>query len=241
MKRLSVCLLSAALLLSACTPAKENKAETEPESAAAAASDQNANASEVSVAPLDPSISGEVPAPPKTDADKEASRKTVWFYDEPEMFTAEEEETILNLLESASKDVGFNVAVYTGKQPRSDEEIERLVQTEAVSRFYGDGCYDATVYLYIDMDGQTNAYDYMFASYDAFLYYSNGEQNTEDRMDDILRALEAYLPEEGSPAENDKVIKGIEAFCGKLREYKEKGKVAGDYFIDLETGRYQYV
>ena len=122
---------------------------------------------------------------------------------------------------------------------RSDYEIERMAK-EGAMYLFGRQPYNGTVYLYIDFDGKKNAYDYIFAGNDAFLYYTNGDDGTEDRIDRILTAMERTFPAGGVTPDPAEIQKGLEEYCRQLIHYKQAGPVSDIYYTDPETGEYVY-
>lgn len=172
--------------------------------------------------------------------DKEYRDENVFFYDEPDLFSEGQRKRIVEMLKKASEDIGFNVALYTGGVSRSDREIERIAENNAKSLFEFDKYY-GTVFLYIDMDGYSNAYDFMFCAKDAFLYYPNGDDGAEDRIDKILQATETHFPYGGGEIIASEIEEGIKTFCNELRYYKEKGPADNAWYHDDEKGEYVYV
>ena len=163
----------------------------------------------------------------------------VYFNDEANLFSSSERKQIIRILAETSDAIAFNLALYVGGKSRSDSRIENLVQVGAANTF-DFNTYNGTVYLYIDFDGYTNAYDYMFSANDAFLYYTNGDDGTEDRVIKMLHAMEAYFPPGGGTVVNSEVIKGIQEYCDQLKKYKSEGLVSGIYYTDAKTGEYVY-
>ena len=164
---------------------------------------------------------------------------SVYLHDEPGIFTEEQQKKILETLGAASDSIGFNVALFIGGIDRTDGEIEGLSESMAHTLFDKE-TYNGTVFCYIDFDGHKNAYDYIFAADDAFLYYTNGDDGTEDRVDNILASMELNFPSGGGEVVPDEILKGITEFCRQLRIYKEEGPVNNIYYIDAETGEYVY-
>lgn len=164
---------------------------------------------------------------------------SVYFYDEAGLFADETRQELIRTFATTSDNIGFNLAVYIGGRSRSDSEIEYMVRQGAMYGF-DHNTYNGTVYLYVDFDGETNTYDYMFASNDAFLYYTNGDDGSESRVDTILYAMEDYFPSGGMTPVPSEIKKGLEEYCRQLEHFKQKGLVEGIYYTDPETGEYVY-
>ena len=165
--------------------------------------------------------------------------ESVYFYDEGALFTKEQRQQIISRMMETSRTVEFNLAIYSGSQKRSDSEIKRIARDGAKSTF-SFRKYNGTVYLYIDMDGLKNAFDYMFAANDAFLYYTNGDSGSDDRIDHILEAMERSFPAGGQKIVPEKIVEGLEEYCRQLIHYKQEGAVSGIYYRDEATGDYVY-
>ena len=170
---------------------------------------------------------------------REYMGETAYLVDEGAMFSTEQANRILKAMDQASADIGFNIVIFVGSKSRSDYVIEEMAFQGSQSVF-GTKVYNGTVYLYADFDGYTNAYDYMFSSNDAFLYFTNGDDGSPDRVSDILYIMEAYFPVGGQQPDVPEVVKGLEAYCDALRDYKSRGLVEGIYYTDPATGEYVY-
>ena len=166
--------------------------------------------------------------------------KTSNFIDEGSKFSTEQIKRVMSLLEGTSQEIGFNLILYAGSISRTDLETEDKAKKGAVYTNFPESEFNSTVYLYIDLDGKKNAYDYMFASNDAFLYYTNGDDDTEDRISSILHAMQRYFPKGGEEIVIDNIVKGIEEYCNQLKYFRSKGLVEGIYYTDPETGEYVY-
>lgn len=164
---------------------------------------------------------------------------SVYCYDEAGLFNDAMKKQIISTFASTSDTIGFNLALYIGGISRSDYEIERMAK-EGAMYLFGRQPYNGTVYLYIDFDGKKNAYDYIFAGNDAFLYYTNGDDGTEDRIDRILTAMERTFPAGGVTPDPAEIQKGLEEYCRQLIHYKQAGPVSDIYYTDPETGEYVY-
>ena len=170
---------------------------------------------------------------------REYMGETAYLVDEGAMFSTEQAKTIFKAMNDASAETGFNIVIFVGSKSRSDYVIEDMAFQGAQSIF-GTKVYNGTVYLYADFDGYSNAYDHMFCSNDAFLYYTNGDDGTPNRVSDILYIMEDHFPPGGQQPDVPEVVKGFEAYCTALKDFKKKGLVEGIYYIDPATGDYVY-
>ena len=175
-----------------------------------------------------------------TISGKEYRDESVYFCDEPDMFSKSQKKKIIEMLKKTSDDIGFNLALYIGGVSRRDSEVERMAESGAKELFLFEK-YNGAVYAYFDMDGYTNAYDYMFCAKDAFLYFPNGDSDSEDRVDKILQATETHFPYGGGQIIASDILNGIETYCNELRYYKSKGLAENAWYHDDEKGEYVYV
>ena len=163
----------------------------------------------------------------------------VLFYDEGGLFNNAQVKKVMDKFEGTAQEIQFNLVLYAASQSRSDSSVESKARSSAFTVFPNSG-FTGTVCLYIDLDGYKNAYDYMFCQNDAFLYYTNGDDGTEDRVKKILHAMQAYFPAGGQTIVINEIISGLEEYCKQLISYKSKGLVEGIYYIDDAKGEYVY-
>lgn len=163
----------------------------------------------------------------------------VLFFDEGGLFNNTEVKKILDMFEGTSQEIQFNLVLYAATQSRSDSSVESKARSSAFTVF-PYSTFTGTVCLYIDLDGFKNAYDYMFCQNDSFLYYTNGDDGTEDRIKKILHAMQSYFPAGGQQIIIGQIINGLEEYCKQLVQYKAKGLVEGIYHIDDLKGEYVY-
>ncbi len=242
--RLTAVVISAVLIMTVLTGCSGNPDErSKNRSTSFAASSNNITDNPVTSSVTDPSEtldSSDNTSHSSTDSNAAPYQEgAVYLYDEAALFSEEEYSKIKAMLRDTAEKTGFNLALYVGGQSRNDESIENLAQTGALNLFDSEE-QNNTVFLYIDFDGLKNAYDYLFASNDAYLYYTNGSEGTEDRINDILNSMQAHFPSGGETPDNNEVINGLQVYCDRLIQYKEKGPVEGSSYIDEKTGETVY-
>ncbi len=159
----------------------------------------------------------------------------VYFYDESGRFSSSQKEKIQKLLEDTSDKIGFDLGLYAGGEDYSDSKIEKIV-TYGSKRLFTDSSYDGTAFLFIDLDGQTNAYDCLATYREAFLYYT--DSTFGDRIGKIVKAMEKYFPAGGETIVTSDIIKGLEEYCAQLIEYKNKGTESWSFCEDDINGGY---
>ena len=170
---------------------------------------------------------------------REYMGETTYLVDEGGMFSAEQANTIVKAMNDASREIQFNIVIFVASQGRSDELIEKMAWSGS-QYIFGTDIYNGTVYLYADFDGYYNAYDFMFSSNEAFLYYTNGDDGSPNRVSDILYIMEDHFPPSGKAPDIPEVVKGFEEYCRALKDFKAKGLVHGIYYTDVRTGEYGY-
>ena len=110
----------------------------------------------------------------------------VYFYDESGRFSDDEKAQIKEMLEDTADKIGFNVGLFASGVSRSDATVEAIAIDGARKIFDKDGT--GTVFLFIDLDGKTNAYDVMASYHDAYLYYT--DSGFGDRSKAILKKMQ---------------------------------------------------
>lgn len=169
--------------------------------------------------------------------EKNYKSETVSFTDESGRFSYAEVSKIGKLLESTSDKIGYPIAVYAGGRSRSDSAIESMADIGAKTVFGKD--HAGVVYLYIDLDGYENAYDYMYSEREALLYYSS--EAFGNRALKILKQMQTKFPAGGQEIVTSDIYEGLEVFCQQLEYYKQKGPENGCFFYDSATGKYHTV
>ncbi len=150
----------------------------------------------------------------------------VYFYDESGRFSDEEKAQIKSMLETTADKIGFNVGLFASGKSRNDGTVEAIAIDGARRIFNTDGT--GTVFLFIDLDGKTNAYDVLASYHDAFLYYT--DSGFKDRSKAILKKMQTYFPKGGSKIVTSSIIKGLKEFCNQLIYYKKEGPEPGSFY-----------
>lgn len=167
----------------------------------------------------------------------------VYYCDESERFTRTERQKIIDLLKETSRKLGFNLAVYTGGYLRSDTATQKLA-ARGSEEIFGRAPHNNTVFLYLDLDGFSNAYDYMDCYHDPCLYYFATAQMEDDevtRIDRILEAMQEKLPSGGQEIRFSDIYAGLQVYCQQLEYYKNRGPEEDAYYYNKDTGKYVYI
>ena len=166
--------------------------------------------------------------------------ETVYYRDESKRFTDSQKQQIVDLLKATSKKIGFNLAVFTGGYMRTDEVVERLAATGSQSIFKKSSKIDS-IFLYVDLDGERNAYDYMDCYREPCLYYfatANMDDDVVTRIDRILSAMQEKFPAGGAEIYFKDIYAGLQVYCQQLEYYKNKGMEDNAYYFNSDTGKY---
>ena len=150
----------------------------------------------------------------------------VYFYDESGRFSDDEKAQIKEMLEDTADKIGFNVGLFASGVSRSDATVEAIAIDGARKIFDKDGT--GTVFLFIDLDGKTNAYDVMASYHDAYLYYT--DSGFGDRSKAILKKMQTYFPKGGSKIVTSSIINGLKEYCNQLIYYKNQGPERGSFY-----------
>ncbi len=166
--------------------------------------------------------------------------ETVYYRDESKRFTDSQKQQIIDLLKDTSKKIGFNLAVFTGGYMRTDEVVERLASTGSQSIFKKSSKIDS-IFLYVDLDGERNAYDYMDCYREPCLYYfatADMDDDVVTRIDRILSAMQEKFPAGGAEIYFKDIYAGLQVYCQQLEYYKNKGMEDNAYYFNSNTGKY---
>ena len=166
--------------------------------------------------------------------------ETVYYRDESGRFTKEERQKIIDLLKDTSKKIGFNLAVYTGGYMRSDN-VTQLSASNGSETIFKNSAENNTVFLYVDLDGYSNAYDYMDCYREPCLYYfatSETEDDKVTRIDKILEKMQEKFPAGGSQIYFSDIYDGLKVYCEQLIYYKELGPEENAYYYNSDIGKY---
>ena len=166
--------------------------------------------------------------------------ETVYYRDESKRFTDSQKQQIIDLLKDTSKKIGFNLAVFTGGYMRTDEVVERLASTGSQSIFKKSSKIDS-IFLYVDLDGERNAYDYMDCYREPCLYYfatADMDDDVVTRIDRILSAMQEKFHVGGADIHFEDIYAGLQVYCQQLEYYKNEGMENNAYYFNSDTGKY---
>lgn len=153
--------------------------------------------------------------------------KTTYLYDGSDTLSVIEQDNVMDMLNKTSDEIGFNIAVYANGVSASDAQVKDITVSGA-KYLFSESEYSGTIFLHIDLDGLTNAYDTIATYHDAFLYYPDDAFG--DISGKIIRAFQSKMPSGGNKASSKQVISGIEVFCEQLKYYKKQGPKNGSFY-----------
>ena len=158
--------------------------------------------------------------------------QNAYYYDESHLFSDEEVGKINDLVQNTADRTGFNVGVFTAGRSRSDNSVEE-VAIAGCKGIFPNNRIKGSVFFYIDLDGYTEAYDYIYADYDAVLYYTGSSFGNRCRT--ITKACQKSFPPGGGKIEFDDIYEGLQTFSRYLIDYKtETGMEKGAYYYDSQ-------
>ena len=160
---------------------------------------------------------------------------TVYYSDESRRFTKDQKQQITDLLKDTSKKIGFNLAVYTAGYDRTDTQVENFTENGA-KEIFGLDTPNGTVFLYVDLDGFSDAYDTMYCYHQPFLYYTSDLFG--NRIDKILQAMQTKFPKSGEEIYFEDIYAGLQEYCRQLVKYKQTGMEEGCYYYDSDIQKY---
>ncbi|MDE6088478.1 MAG: TPM domain-containing protein [Oscillospiraceae bacterium] len=163
-----------------------------------------------------------------------AESDSVYLYDESGKLNPEENQFCMDSLETASQLTGMNLVVILGTDELSESSIESLAKSTYELLFPGTWNSDGLCY-YMDLRGHSPAYDYISTCGMAQFYYTNAKNN--DRVDAILRSLDAYLV----PAGSEDITGAVAKFCEQLEYYYNAGIPERYYVYDSQEHQYYHV
>lgn len=123
-----------------------------------------------------------------------------FFKDEAEILTSSQKNQILEKLRSAADNMDVGLALFLGGNYRTDDETKRFTDDCASALF---GVKADSLFVYIDFEGYTPAYDYICAVNRAETIFSDTRRNK------ILQSMYEYLPESGDAIYSDSVYKAL--------------------------------
>ena len=153
---------------------------------------------------------------------------TVYLYDEGEKLTDSEFQQVYSSLKEAAAETGMNLGVCIGSTPMGQSETIALCD-DTYDALYGintDG-----VFLYLDLSGEENLFDYISTSGKGQFYYTNSEN--DDRVSAIFDEMNPYLSRG-----NEDVPSAVDAFCDELEYYAEMGAPDYYYTYNSDNGKY---
>lgn len=147
------------------------------------------------------------------------------------LLDTEFEEAMTDIQETADY-IHMNVAVYIGGVPLGYGESSTITFCDD---HYDDrfGINTDGVFLYIDMSGESDLFDYLSTSGTGQFYYTNAEDN--NRVNKIISEVEDELPRGA-----EDVPEAIWTFCHYLRYYYDEGVPENYYIYNSSTGQYSY-
>lgn len=167
----------------------------------------------------------------------------VYYCDESGRFDKEQRQKIIDLLKETSRKLGFNLAVYTGGYMRKDSATQKLA-ARGSETIFSRAPHNNTVFLYLDLDGFSGAYDYMDCYHEPCLYYfatADMEDDEVTRIDRILEKMQEKLPAGGHEIYFSAIYNGLQVYCQQLEYYKNLGPEEGAYYYNKDINKYVYV
>lgn len=153
-------------------------------------------------------------------AQTEDQTDTVYLCDEGDKLTGTAFQDVFSMLEDTAEETGMNLGVWVGSEPMGESATIAFCD-DTYDQLFGintDG-----VFLYLDLSGESDLFDYISTSGKGQFYYTNS--NEYDRIDDIFSDMNPYLPR----GEED-VPSAISEFCFNLKYYAEKGAPSDTYY-----------
>lgn len=154
---------------------------------------------------------------------------TVYLCDEGGWLTDSEFDEIMDDLEETAAETGMYIGVWIGSEPMGESQTIAFCD-DTYEEYFGintDG-----VFLYLDMSGEADLFDYISTSGKGQFYYTNSSEY--DRVSEIFSDMNPYL----GRGEED-VPMAVYKFCFDLKYYAEKGAPSDTYYTyDSGTGTY---
>ncbi len=136
-----------------------------------------------------------------------------FFKDEAELLSSAQERDLWEKLQSTADYLNVNLAVFIGGNYRTDEETVDFTIDCTAQLF---GAYSDTLFVYIDFEGYSPAYDYVRAFNNADTIYPETKRNK------ILNIMYQDLPASTEPIYADSIKKAI---ANGIDEIKSQGYV----------------
>lgn len=154
---------------------------------------------------------------------------TVYLCDEGDWLTDSEFDDIMEDLKETAEETGMYIGVWIGSEPMGESQTIAFCD-DTYDELFGintDG-----VFLYLDMSGEADLFDYISTSGKGQFYYTNSSEY--DRISEIFSDMNPYL-ERG----NEDVPMAVYEFCFHLRFYAEQGVPSDTYYTyNSDTGTY---
>ena len=157
------------------------------------------------------------PVIPKTDFDYLGTDVTAsvqstyrsgraFFKDEADILPASMERDVWEKIQSTADYLNVNIAVFLGGNYRTDPETEQFTRDGTNTIF---GSTSDTMFIYLDFEGYSPAYDYIWTSNNAQTIYPDTKRNK------ILNTMYKYLPKSSEPIYSDDIkqalLKGLDS------------------------------
>ncbi len=150
-----------------------------------------------------------------------------YFKDEADILTTSSEKSLWEKIQTVSAQLKINVAVFIGGNYRTDDETVTFTMNAISSVF---GSYSDTLFIYLDFEGYSPAYDYIRASNNAEDIFNDTKRNK------ILNAMYQKLPKSTEPVYEEDVRQGI---ADGIDEIKSQGYVNTPQSSYNSRGTYQ--
>ncbi|MBQ9460879.1 MAG: hypothetical protein IJU51_03030, partial [Clostridia bacterium] len=136
-----------------------------------------------------------------------------FFKDEAEILPDNAEREIWEKLQSTADYLNLNIAIFIGGNYRTDDETVNFTN-ECISALFGSS--SDTVFIYLDFEGYSPAYDYIRTSNNADTIFTDTKRNR------ILNTMYQKLPKSSEPIYPDSVKLGV---LNGIEEIKTQGYV----------------
>ncbi|MCR5762739.1 MAG: hypothetical protein K6G00_05070 [Treponema sp.] len=156
---------------------------------------------------------------------------------EEPFFSEEDTQEIIDAVREMAQKLQMNILIYVRRTPLDDYDTESL-SDEVYDEICGidtDG-----VFYFLDMTGESPAYDYISTSGKAVPYY-------QEEIDNIFYRLDNYLPSSSDVSLNgyepyrENIKEGIFAFLDALEHYASENKDTTYCYRSHSTGRYVFI
>lgn len=145
----------------------------------------------------------------------------VYLCDEGDRLAEGEFAQVLELLGNASDEIGMNIGIWLGSEPMGASDTVAFCDNTYDEQF---GVDTDGVFLYLDLSGEADLYDYISTSGKGQFYYANFED--DDRIREIFDDMNPYL----SRGKED-VVHAISVFCDDLKFYAQAGAPDETYYV----------